>query len=128
MDRRSWQVREFTMFNALAKIAGYTTVFVAADTLVPSLYGAWVSIGATVVVLMLIGLLADLVIVPILGPFVSLVAGYPAMVVITWYLASWQPANHVTWLSAIVIGLFLGPWEFMIHKLVIWTFGRRVPL
>lgn len=120
-------IRQVTWFNAVAKLLGYASVFAIADTLVPHLYGSLTYVAITVVVLTLIGLMADLVVVPVLGNVPSLLCGYPAMVVVTWFVASWSVTNHVTLVSAIVIGLFLGPWEYFLHRIVLGAVGRRVP-
>jgi len=120
-------VREITWFNAAAKLLGYASVFAIADTLVPQLYGSLVYAAITVAVLTLIGLMADLVIVPILGNIWSLVVGYPAMVLLTWFVASWSVSNHVTLVDAMVVALFLGPWEYFLHRIVLGAVGRRIP-
>ncbi|MCL6452594.1 MAG: hypothetical protein K6T78_03080 [Alicyclobacillus sp.] len=125
---RPYMVREVTWFNLAAKLLGYGSVFAAADTFVaPRLYGSLTYAAITVGVLTLIGLMADLVVVPVLGNVPALLLGYPVMVAIIWFVASWGADNHVSWLDAVVMALFLGPWEFLLHRMVLRVTGHHVP-
>jgi len=105
--------------NVLGKIVGFGLVLVVADMLVPSLYGSYLPIVITIAVLTLVGAVADLVIVPNLGNFKSLLLGFPAMAAIIWAVAKFFPNCNITLGWAIVLTLFIGPIEYLLHEMVL---------
>ncbi|MCL6632956.1 MAG: YndM family protein [Alicyclobacillus herbarius] len=117
--------RSWTVFNAVIKLFGYGSIFLIADTLLPNLYiNDWFAVY-TVIVLTLVGTVADVVILPRLGNLPSLCLGFVGMTVIIWAIAHLDPYNRVGWLAAFILALCLGPLEFGLHEVMLRALGYR---
>ncbi|CAM3959525.1 DUF2512 family protein [Alicyclobacillus pomorum] len=109
--------------NALYKLAGYASVLLIADVLVPGLYSSLVPLFATVLVLTGVGVIADLVILPLLGNVLSLLIGAQGFVLILYVTPLLWPGSTVTLTRAIVLALCMAPLEFALHRYVLrWLF------
>jgi ABC-type phosphate transport system permease subunit len=113
------QVVAATITNGMYKFAGYASVLLAADYLVPSLYGSLWPMFYTVAFLTAVGLIADLTVLPRLGNVPSLCLGFFGVLFIVWMTPKFWPANHVTLLSAFVLTVCIVPLEYALHKYVL---------
>ncbi len=109
--------------NALYKLAGYASVLLIADVLLPGLYSSLVPLFVTVLVLTGVGVIADLVILPLLGNVMSLLIGAQGFVLILYVTPLLWPGSTVTLSRAIVLALCMAPLEFALHRYVLrWLF------
>lgn len=108
-----------TITNGMYKFAGYGSVLLIADLLVPDLYGSMWPMFYTVIILTLVGMIADLVIVPRLGNVPSLTVGFVGLVLMIWAVPQLWGGNQVTLLRAAVLALCIIPLEYALHKYIL---------
>jgi hypothetical protein len=121
------QAKMVTINNILSKLAGYASVLLLANYLLPGLYPSLWPLFASVVVLAGIGAIADLVVVPRLGNIVSLIVGAEAMVLILYSVPQLWPGGHMTMPRAIALTLCIAPLEYALHQYVLrWLFPDRL--
>jgi hypothetical protein len=113
-----------TITNGIYKFAGYASVLLAADYLVHDMYASLWPMFFTVCYLTLVGLIADLTIVPRLGNVPSLCLGFFGMLFIVWATPQFFPGNHVTLLRAAALAVCIAPLEYALHEYVL----RNMPL
>jgi Protein of unknown function (DUF2512) len=108
-----------TATNGMYKFAGYGSVLIAADYLMPGLYPSLWPMFYTVAFLTLVGLMADLAILPRLGNVASLSIGFFGVLFIVWMTPQFWPDSHVTLLRAIGMTLCIAPLEYALHIYVL---------
>ncbi len=113
------QAKLVTINNITYKLAGYSSILLAADLLLPGLYPSLWPLFASVVILTGIGAVADLVVVPRLGNILSLVVGAHAMVLILYSVPQLWPGGHMTILRAIALTVCIAPLEYALHQYVL---------
>jgi Protein of unknown function (DUF2512) len=117
--RNTPQGKMVIVTNALYKLAGYASVLLIADFLLPGLYSSLVPLFATVLVLTGVGVIADLVILPMLGNVVSLLIGAEGFVLILYVVPLLWPGSNMTLGRAIVLAICMAPLEFALHRYVL---------
>lgn len=105
--------------NVVCKLIGFGLILSLADMVVPSLYSSYLPVVVTTGILTITGAVADLVVLPNLGNVKSLALGLPAMTAIIWAVAEFFPYSSITLGWALVLSLFLGPIEYLLHKMVL---------
>ena len=114
-----------TAMNFAFKFAGFATVILIADTLVPHLYSSLWPMFATTLALSIVGTIGDILILPRLYNGPSLLLGFFGMTFITYVTPWFWPNNHVTLGAAFLIAIFLTPVEYMLHRYVLGSlFGQ----
>lgn len=111
--------------NAALKFAGYSTVLLIGDYLVPGLFlSVWTALF-TALVLTITGVFGDALILPRLGNGKSLSIGVFGMVAIIYLVPRLWPASEITLTRAVVLALFLLPLEYVLHSWILHTLFSR---
>ncbi|UOF89108.1 YndM family protein [Fodinisporobacter ferrooxydans] len=105
--------------NFLMKLILFSSILYLADRLVPSLYPNFSPIFTTGLCLSVVGMIADLTIVPLFDNIPALFMGFPGITLIVWVLAKFYPDTHVSLLQAGTLALCLAPFEYLLHVYIL---------
>ncbi|OFW82055.1 MAG: hypothetical protein A2201_10640 [Alicyclobacillus sp. RIFOXYA1_FULL_53_8] len=112
-------VTAVTATNFSFKFAGFATVLLIADTMVPHLYTSLWPMFATTLAISIVGTVGDLVVLPRLFNGPSLILSFLGLTLIT-YVSAWLWAqSRVTFGAAILLGLAMLPIEYLLHRYVL---------
>lgn len=118
-------ISSVTAMNFAFKFAGFATVLLIADTLVPHLYSSLWPMFGTTLALSIVGTIGDLLILPRLSNGPSLLLGLFGMTLIVYVTPWFWANNHVALGGAFLIAIFLVPIEYLLHRYVLASlFGK----
>lgn len=112
-------VTAVTATNFSFKFAGFATVLLIADTMVPHLYTSLWPMFATTLAISIVGTIGDLVLLPRLFNGPSLILSFLGLTLITYVSAWFWAQSRVTFGVAIVLGLAMLPIEYLLHRYVL---------
>jgi len=109
-------VSAVTVTNFSFKFAGFATVLLIADTLVPNLYTSLWPMFATTLAISIVATLGDLVVLPRLFNGPSLILSFFGLTLITYVSAWFWAQSHVTFGAAILLAMAMLPIEYLFHR------------
>lgn len=112
-------VLRVSALNFTAKLILFTTLFYIEAQLYPGLQLSGPALVAIALALTMVGTIADLLIVPLLGNLPALTLGFFGMTFIIWFVAIFFPTTQITLVNAMFMSLPLGPVEYFLHRYIL---------
>lgn len=114
-------IKRIALANAVCKAIGFTAALYLTNMIWSgTVYQTLWPLIITALCLMVVGVVADLVIVPLLGAFWSLLPGLPGMMAILMVIGKVSSTAHVTWLQALTAAVIIAPLEYCLHRSVLY--------
>ena len=107
--------------NAGLKFGGYGCILFLTYCLIPGVFSSVPSLMFTDLALTIVGVIGDATILPRLGNIKSLSIGEFGMAAILWFSPRLYPNPQMTLMWAVVLTLFILPFEFALHRWILRT-------